>query len=675
MIMPQNTHMDKVKEAQRLALIATRIRAMSINYITKSGSGHPGGSLSIADILACLYFGRVHDPASGGWVPVMRYDPDDALWLGRDRFILSKGHAAPAYYAVLSEAGFIDKEAFEIYRKIECPLEGHPVMCRMWTEDDQVVEKGISGVDFAAGSLGHGLSAAAGMALHAKIYGYNYQVFAMLGDGDLQEGMTWEACLTIPNKNLNNVCAWVDYNRLQVDGSTEDINSLFPLADKFSAFGWKVVEIDGHDIYAIMNTLAAFKTTRSSEARPMMVIANTIKGKGVPEIEGNYVYHAVPLSVEQNKRAQAAFEAKIEVLTKELGKKEIHPDKSFSKEEPPPLDQDLDEIIARNPCPDYTEPTATRLGYGSGLARLGEYRQIVVLNADLAGACGVNDFVSKYPENAAESGMRRSINVGVQECNMMTMGAALASCGKIPFVNSFGIFSTGRAWEMVRQDISYPNLNVKIIGSHTGIALGEYGVTHQSTEDVALMAVLPNLTVIEPSDAIQADLLTEQIIQYQGPIYLRLGRNPTPLIYGKDNPWQVEPIRDFEIGKGYEIKQGTDITLIASGPIICQALEAARRVKQSVRVVDMPTVHPADQAIILKAAEETGHICTVQDHLENGGLNDAVGRILLKNGVKVRFDYIALSGYAESGSVDDLYEKYGLSANRIIEKLGLTLND
>jgi transketolase len=256
---------------------------------------------------------------------------------------------------------------------------------------------------------------------------------------------------------------------------------------------------------------------------------------------------------------------------------------------------------------------------------------------------------------------------------MMTMGAALASCGKIPLVNSFGIFSTGRAWEMVRQDISYPNLNVKIIGSHAGIALGEYGVTHQSTEDVALMAVLPNLTVIEPSDAIQADLLTEQIIQYQGPVYLRLGRNPTPLIYGKDNPWQVEPIRNFEIGKGYEIKQGTDITLIASGPIICQALEAARRVKQSVRVVDMPTVHPVDQAIILKAAEETGHICTVQDHQENGGLNDAVGRILLKNGVSVKFDYIALSGYAESGSAEDLYEKYGLSANRIIEKLGLTL--
>ena len=167
-------------------------------------------------------------------------------------------------------------------------------------------------------------------------------------------------------------------------------------------------------------------------------------------------------------------------------------------------------------------------------------------------------------------------------------------------------------------------------------------------------------------------MLVEKIIQHQGPVYLRLGRNPTPLIYGKDNPWQVEPIRDFQIGKGYEIKSGTDITLIASGPIICQALEAAKQVKQNVRVIDMPTVHPVDQAIILKAAKETGHICTVQDHLENGGLNDAVGRVLLKHTLRVKFDYIALKGYAESGSAADLYEKYGLSANRIIEKLGLT---
>jgi transketolase len=662
----------QAKEVIRLEILADQIRKTSINYITKSGSGHPGGCLSIADILACLYFGRTYDPYQEAWQPVMRYDPENPLWNGRDRFVLSKGHAAPAYYAVLSEAGFIPGEAFEIYRKIECPLEGHPVMCRVWDEGGQVVKSGIPGVDFASGSLGHGLSAAAGMALHAKIYGHGYQVFALMGDGDLQEGMTWEACLTIPNKKLNNLCAWVDYNLLQVDGSSEDINSMAPLGDKFRAFGWEVVEIDGHDIQAIMQVLARFKQTRNEDALPMMVIAHTIKGKGVPEIEGDYVYHAVPLSEEQNQRAQEAFQAKIDELTAKLEGAPLHVPKEFKIEAPPEAGQDLAEIIRRNPCPEYKEPTATRLGYGNGLLRLGEFQKLVVLNADLAGACGVDGFVRKYPENAPEAISRRSLNVGVQECNMMTMGAALASCGKIPFVNSFGIFSTGRAWEMVRQDISYPNLNVKIVGSHTGIALGEYGVTHQSTEDVALMRVLPNLTIIEPCDAIQADILTGMIIQHQGPVYLRLGRNPTPLIYGQGNPWQVEPRSGFEIGKGYEIKPGSDLTLIASGPIICQALEAAAGVKQSVRVIDMPTVHPVDEQIILKAAQETGHICTVQDHLHNGGLNDAVGQVLLRHGLNVKFDYVALSGYTESGSAADLYEKYGLSANQIIKKLGLS---
>lgn len=254
---------------------------------------------------------------------------------------------------------------------------------------------------------------------------------------------------------------------------------------------------------------------------------------------------------------------------------------------------------------------------------------------------------------------------------MMTMGAALASCGKIPVVNSFGVFSTGRAWEMIRQDISYPNLNVKIIGSHAGIALGEYGATHQSIADVAVMRVLPNLCIVEPSDAIQSDLIFEKIIAHEGPVYFRLTRNPTPLVYSADNVWGVEPIKKFELGKGYLIKEGTDITLICSGPIICQALEVSKLVMESVRVIDMPTIQPIDAEIIAKAARETSLICTVQDHLENGGLSDAVGQTILKLGLSVKFDRVALAGFAESGSPKDLYEKYGLSSNQIIEKLGL----
>jgi transketolase len=226
---------------------------------------------------------------------------------------------------------------------------------------------------------------------------------------------------------------------------------------------------------------------------------------------------------------------------------------------------------------------------------------------------------------------------------------------------------------MVRQDISYPRLNVKIIGSHTGSALGEYGVSHQSIEDVGAMRILPHITVIEPSDAIQADILIEKALQYEGPLYFRVGRNPTDLIYSDNNRYGVKPRQDFEIGKGYKVREGKDIALICSGSILIQALIVAQKVKESVCVIDMPTIRPVDETIIEEAALEIGYLCTVQDHFENGGLREEVLTILGKRRLNVKFESVALSGFAESGSAADIYEKYGLSANRIIEKLRLTI--
>ncbi len=673
--MSQKKFLDEAGEINRLKLIAARIRKNALENITKTKAGHPGGSLSVADIITALYFGRTCDPESGRWENILHYDPTDPLWPNRDRLVLSKGHAAPALYAALAQAGFFSEDLLKIYRKIDSPLEGHPAMYRVREEDGRRVEHGTKGVDFSTGSLGHGLSAGAGMALHAEVYGYDYHVYVILGDGDMQEGMTWEACLTIPNKGLNKVCGIVDCNRLQVDGRTDDINRLDPLARKLEAFNWEVKEIDGHEFYALLDVLDEFKRSRSEKAQPLMILANTIKGKGASEIEDVCKYHAVPLNDEEYGRAETECLALIDNLEKKVsaqaqGGVKVKP---VVKRSARAKEQNLGEIIRRNPCRSYREPTATRMGYGNALVRLGEYEKIFVLNADLMGACGAAAFCEKYPENAEEPLRRRSMNVGVQEANMMTMGAAMAACGKIPVVNSFGVFSTGRAWEMVRQDIAYPRLNVKIIGSHTGIALGEYGVSHQSIADVGAMRILPGIVIVEPSDAIQADLLFEKVLQYDGPVYFRVGRNPTPLVYVEDNAFRVNPMKEFEIGKGYRIKEGKDITLICSGPILIEALKVASLVKESVAVIDMPTIRPVDEGLVEEAARQTGRICTIQDHYENGGLRDEVMTVITSRRIPVQLDHVALSGFAKSGSPADLYDRFGLSARRIIEKLKLTL--
>jgi len=670
----QKEFLDEIGELDRLELIATKIRKNSMEMVTKSKTGHTGGTLSVTDILTCLYFGRTCDPATRLWESIMRYDPSDPLWSNRDRLVLSKGHAAPALYAALAQAGFFSEELLRIYRKIDSPLEGHPAMYRVFRKNGELVEQGTKGVDFSSGSLGHGLSVGAGLALHARVYGYDYNVYVILGDGDLQEGMTWEACLTIPNKGLNNLCGFIDYNRLQVDGSVDEINCLDPLEDKLKAFNWDVRVIDGHDFTAIIDALHYFKKTRTENNKPLMVVAHTVKGKGVPEIENNYKYHALPFTLEEYGRAEKSFLSQIDLLEKKMAARDAAQVqmKPLDKAEPERPVTGLKDIIESNPPETYQEPTATRIGYGDALARLGGFHDIFVLNADLAGACGTSKFMEKYPEDAKDPYDRRSINVGVQEATMMTMGAALASCGKIPVVNSFGVFSTGRAWEMVRQDISYPRLNVKIIGSHAGISLGEYGVSHQAIADVGAMRILPHIAIIEPSDAIQANILFEKVLQHEGPVYFRIGRNPTPVIYGDPNAYGVSPRRDFELGRGYQIRDGRDITLIASGPVLSEALKAAMMVKESVRIIDMPTIRPVDERIIEEAAAQTGSICTIQDHFENGGLRDEVLRVIVEKGLNTAFQYIAVPGFAESGSSADLYEKYGLSASRIIDKLGLT---
>jgi len=302
------------------------------------------------------------------------------------------------------------------------------------------------------------------------------------------------------------------------------------------------------------------------------------------------------------------------------------------------------------------EKIATREAYGRALAELGEkYKNLIVLDADLSKSTRTELFKNKFPE--------RFINFGVAEANMMATAAGLATCGNIVFASTFAVFATGRAFDQIRNSIAYPHLNVKIAASHAGITVGEDGASHQSVEDIALMRAIPGMVVLNPSDGISTRYLVEEAIKHDGPVYIRLGRLAVESVYD-------ENFKDFKIGKSITLKEGSDITIIATGLMVQQALKAWKILVEkgiSARVIDMHTIKPIDEAAIIKAAKETGAILTCEEHNIFGGLGSAVAEVVSEN-YPVFIKRIGIRDkFGKSGKPEALLEKYGLTENDIVE--------
>jgi len=302
-----------------------------------------------------------------------------------------------------------------------------------------------------------------------------------------------------------------------------------------------------------------------------------------------------------------------------------------------------------------SEMISTRVAYGQALAEIGHDENIVVLDADLSKSTMTDTFKKKYPE--------RHFNIGIAEANMMAVAAGLASCGKTVFASTFAMFAAGRAFDQVRNSIGYPHLNVKIAATHAGITVGEDGASHQAIEDIALMRSIPGMTVVSPADAVATNALVKQAAKMDGPVYLRLGRMNVPVIYPAD--------AKFEIGKGVTLKDGKDITLIATGFMVAQALQAAEILEKEgilARVIDIHTIKPIDAEIIVKAAKETGAIVTCEEHNVIGGLGSAVAEVLAKN-FPVPAEMVGIEDvFGKSGKPADLIKKYGLTPENIAEK-------
>jgi transketolase len=299
-----------------------------------------------------------------------------------------------------------------------------------------------------------------------------------------------------------------------------------------------------------------------------------------------------------------------------------------------------------------------RDAYGETLVELGgKYRDIVVLDADLSKSTKTILFAKKYPE--------RFFEMGIAEANMISTAAGLASCGKIPFASSFAVFATGRVYDQIRIDVAYSRANVKIFATHGGISVGKDGASHQMIEDLTLMRVLPNMTVLAPSDATQTRRLVELMATTEGPMYARIGRANASILYKK------EELKDLKIGKGLVVKDGSDVSIIACGTMVNQAVDAQEKLSQdgvSARVVDMHTIKPLDEKLVIKCARETNAILTVEEHSVIGGLGGAVSEVLAEDGSSTKFKRMGVQDmFCESGEPEELFEKYGLSTPHIVK--------
>ena len=301
-----------------------------------------------------------------------------------------------------------------------------------------------------------------------------------------------------------------------------------------------------------------------------------------------------------------------------------------------------------------------RNAYGETLIKLGKkYKNLVVLDADLSKSTKTIMFAKEYPE--------RFFEMGIAESNMISTAAGLASCGKIPFVSTFAVFATGRVYDQIRMDVAYSKSNVKIFATHGGISVGKDGASHQMIEDLGLMRVLPNMTVIAPSDATQTGKIVEIMAEQKGPMYARVGRANAPLIYNK------EDLKNLKIGKAITVKEGSDFSIIACGTMVEPAIEAAKKMKKqkiSARVIDMHTIKPLDQKIILKCAKETNGIITAEEHSIIGGLGAAVAETIAENNIQTKFLRMGIKdNFCESGEPADLLEKYELNEKFIIKNV------
>ncbi len=606
-------------QIEHLQQISQQIRRWIVRCTSHAGSGHPTSSLSAVELMVALMFDDC-----------FRFNPDQPESPANDRLIFSKGHASPLFYALWAAAGQIEPAELMNYRQFGSELEGHPTSRFARTEA-------------ATGSLGQGLSIGLGMALAARYLDKSpSRTFVLLGDSEMAEGSQWEAIQLAAHYKLDNLIGILDVNRLGQRGETMYGHDVQAYRDRIEPFGWRCVMIeDGHDHAQVRQAYAELGNSDHRSGQPTMFIARTIKGKGIPALEDKNGQHGKPVDDQAFESTLSHLGESNESIRGDLASPILYQPDSEASRDVDPVKYSLGSEVA------------TRDAYGNALVRLAPaHPQLVALDGEVSNSTRSEDFRDRYPS--------RFFEMFIAEQNMVGAATGMAVRGKTPFVSTFAAFMT-RAFDQIRM-APYSDANVKFVGSHCGVSIGQDGPSQMGLEDIAMFRTIQDGVVLYPCDAVSTEALVERMVAHQGIVYLRTTRAETPVIYTTD--------QQFTIGGCKVLRQSDNdtVTLIAAGITLHQCLTAHDQLKAqniSARVIDLYSVKPLDHATIRQAADQTRVVFTIEDHFPEGGIGEAVLTSLSDNPTPV--NCLAVRRRPISGEPEQLLDAQGISAAKIVD--------
>lgn len=617
----QKTPIDKY---DKFSLIADMCRINALAIVKRAGSGHLGSSFSSLDIVTMLYYSVMNTTEVG------INHPD------RDIYFSSKGHDCPGHYSVLFSLSIIPKDMFINLRRLG-GIHGHP-------------DVSTPGIEANSGSLGMGISKAKGIAVAKKMNGHRGRIFVMTGDGELQEGQIWEALQTASHQQLANIQVIVDFNKIQTDKPVEEIIDLGDLEKKFEIFGWYVERCNGHNFTELEKVFNKFKNIKD---KPKVLIADTIKGKGISFMEGPqalkegngiYKWHA---GAPDDDSYERGFIEILDRINNNISKFALEPLK-------------LEIVESREKHRVRLKDVAEKVvnAYGEALVELGKKRKdIIVLDADLSADCGLRLFENTFPD--------RFIENGIAEQDMVSMAGGLALQGFLPIVNSFGVFLASRANEQI-----YTNgtemTKIIYVCHYAGLIPAGPGKSHQSLRDISLFGALPNCIILEPCNAIETKLALEWCVhEAKENCMMRLAISPSPRII------ELPADYSFTLGKGTVLRDGSDAVIFAYGPVmINEALNAVETlVKEgfSLKVVDMPWLNKVNSEWFGNTVGGCKSIYVLDDHSPYGGLGDCLLNVMICSSklTGIKFQKVAIGEYPACGTPQETLKYHKLDGKSL----------